>query len=87
MHFQQKVIKFVLDYVPIFETNIFNIKKTNNALTSVENWKFRTCVPLKTLVTENHDCLLLQHMAKKILFSPLKKDVSIPYWIYYHIGA
>ena len=70
MHFQPKVIKFVLGYIPTFDTKIIEMKKNKKYLPSVQKWKFTTCVSLKYLVNENQDCLTLQHMVKKILFHP-----------------
>ena len=52
MHFQSKVIKFVLSYIPIFYAIILKILKTKKELTSVEKCNLKTCVTFKNLATE-----------------------------------
>ena len=69
-------------YIPKFDTNIFDMKKTKRDLPSVEQVKFTKSVLFKKTVTDNQDHLPLQHMFKKMLFHPLKTLFTIPGWLY-----
>ena len=45
MNFKSKAIKFVLGYIPKFDTKILEINKNKEGITSVKKCKFTTCVP------------------------------------------
>ena len=40
------------------------MKEYAAVVTSSKKCKITTCIPLKTVLTENQDCLLLQNIAK-----------------------
>ena len=61
-HFQLKIIKFVLFYIPTFDTKIHDMKENKKVLSSVKNSKFTTCVT-KKMVTEDQYFLPWQHTA------------------------
>ena len=67
MHFQYKVIKFVLGDIKILYPTTLEMKKTHKVVQSLEKWKFTTCAPLKILLTENQDCLPLWHIVNNVI--------------------
>ena len=59
IHFQQKLIKFMLGYIPKFDSNILEINKNTKSLTSAEKWRSTTCVTMKKKSAENQYLLPL----------------------------
>ena len=39
---------YFIGYIPTFDTKMLEVKNNNKCLSSVEKWKFKTCVPMVT---------------------------------------
>ena len=55
---------------------MLKIKEENIKIVSSQKWKVNTLLPLKNVLIEQQDCLLLWHMDKKIVMDGTKKNVS-----------
>ena len=84
LQFCTKEMKFVLGCIPIFDVKTAGMKINVDESTSITRWYFSTCVPCKTLITQQQDILTLIQMAKILYGIQLRRkkfiNFMLPIW-------
>ena len=62
LNFHSKLTRFVLGFTQSLDANISGMNNNYDESSSITKWKFSTCIPFKTLITQHQDMLPLIHM-------------------------